>query len=201
MRVAQLVTPRKPVKPTNARFFLAYSRCVSMFCPLMPAGPRKPVERHNGRVYWPTRDVAVGFVDFFHAPGRILGTQTFRAAGGCPHFTYTHFFGLPSPSQFTYTNFSGCRQRHPICILATQTFRVAGVLHFTYTNFSGGRGLHFTYTNVSDGRAFAFYLHTLSTTPRALLLRNPMKSIREVCYILKQFSRCARRSIKKSIRT
>ena len=47
----------------------------------MPAGPRKPVERHNGRVYWPTRDVAVGFVDFFHAPGRILGTQTFRAAG------------------------------------------------------------------------------------------------------------------------
>ena len=42
---------------------------------LMPAGPRKPVERHNGRVYWPTRDVAVGFVDFFHAPGRILGTQ------------------------------------------------------------------------------------------------------------------------------
>ena len=47
----------------------------------MPAGPRKPVERHNGRVYWPTRDVGVGFVDFFHAPGRILGTQTFRAAG------------------------------------------------------------------------------------------------------------------------
>ncbi len=47
----------------------------------MPAGPRKPVERHNGRVYWPTRDVALGFVDFFHAPGRILGTQTFRAAG------------------------------------------------------------------------------------------------------------------------
>ena len=47
----------------------------------MPTGPRKPVERHNGRVYWPTRDVAVGFVDFFHAPGRILGTQTFRAAG------------------------------------------------------------------------------------------------------------------------
>ena len=47
----------------------------------MPAGPRKPVERHNGRVYWPTGDVSVGFVDFFHAPGRILGTQTFRAAG------------------------------------------------------------------------------------------------------------------------
>ena len=48
---------------------------------LMPAGPREPVERHIRRVYWPTRDVAVGFVDFFHAPGRILGTQTFRAAG------------------------------------------------------------------------------------------------------------------------
>ena len=73
----------------------------------MPAGPRKPVERHNGRVYWPTRDVAVGFVDFFHAPGRILGTQTFRAAGG--------FFR----------------------ILPTHTFRVAGVLHFTYTHFRG----------------------------------------------------------------
>ena len=47
----------------------------------MPAGPRKPVERHHGRVYWPTRDVAVGSVDFLHAPGRILGTQIFRAAG------------------------------------------------------------------------------------------------------------------------
>ena len=46
----------------------------------MPAGPRKPVKRHNGRVYRPTRDVALGFLDFFHAPGRILGTQTFRAA-------------------------------------------------------------------------------------------------------------------------
>ena len=57
----------------------------------MPAGPRKPVERHNGRVYWPTRDVAVGFVDFFHAPGRILGTQTFRAAGGFSGFY--HFSG------------------------------------------------------------------------------------------------------------
>ena len=59
----------------------------------MPAGPREPVERHIRRVYWPTRDVAVGFVDFFHAPGRILGTQTFRAAGVFPDFTYTHFSG------------------------------------------------------------------------------------------------------------
>ena len=46
----------------------------------MPAGPRKPVKRYNGRLYWVTRDVSLGFVDF-HAPGRILGTQTFRAAG------------------------------------------------------------------------------------------------------------------------
>ena len=46
----------------------------------MPVGPRKPVKRHNGRFYWRTRDVILGFVDF-HAPGRILGTQTFRAAG------------------------------------------------------------------------------------------------------------------------
>ena len=46
----------------------------------MPAGARKPVERRNGRIYWLTRDVSLGFVDF-HAPGRILGTQTFRAAG------------------------------------------------------------------------------------------------------------------------
>ena len=74
----------------------------------MPAGQRKPVvERHNGRVYWPTRDVALGFVDFFHAPGRILGTQTFRAAG--------FFFRL----------------------LPTHTFRVARVLHFTYTHVRG----------------------------------------------------------------
>ena len=81
--------------------------------------------------------------------GRILDTQTFRAAGV--------FRILP-----THT-FSGCRH---ICILPTQTFRVAG--------------------------GFAFYLHTLSTTPRALLLKNPMKSLTKVCYILKTFSRCAR---------
>ena len=81
----------------------------------MPAGPRKPVERHNGRVYWPTRDVAVGFVDFFHAPGRILGSQTFRAAGVfriLPTHTfrvavtvavYLHkLFGLPSAAQFAF---------------------------------------------------------------------------------------------------
>ena len=47
----------------------------------MPAGLRKPIERRNGRFYWVTRDVGLGFVDFFHAPGRILGTQTFGAAG------------------------------------------------------------------------------------------------------------------------
>ena len=79
----------------------------------MPTGPRKPVERHNGRVYWPTRDVAAGFVDFFHAPGRILPTHFSGGRGVFPAFTYAHFF------------------------------RVAGVLHFTYTHFSGGRGVAF----------------------------------------------------------
>ena len=71
----------------------------------MPAEPRKPVKRRNGRCYWLTRDVSLGFVDFY-PPGRILGTQTFRAAGvlrilptqtfrvaGVLHFTYTHFSG------------------------------------------------------------------------------------------------------------
>ena len=59
----------------------------------MPAGPRKPVERHNGRIYRLTRDVALGLARLC-PPGRILGTQriprgrdrilstqTFRAAG------------------------------------------------------------------------------------------------------------------------
>ena len=46
----------------------------------MPAGPRKPVKWQNDRFHWLTRDVSLGFVDF-HAPGRILGIQTFRAAG------------------------------------------------------------------------------------------------------------------------
>ena len=96
----------------------------------MPAGPRKPVERHNGRVYWPTRDVAVGSVDFFHAPGRILGTQTFRAAGVFAFYLHT-LFGLPSPSHFTYTKFSGDR----------------GFAFYLHKLF-GGRGLHLTYTHV-----------------------------------------------------
>ena len=89
------------------------------------------------------------------------------------HFTYTNFsggrgfafylhtlLGLPSPSQSSYTHFSGCRQRRILptetfsgcrhrrsCILGTQTFRVAGVLHFTYPHFSGVRSV-------------ALYLHT-----------------------------------------
>ena len=74
----------------------------------MPAGPRKPVERHNGRVYWPTRDVAVCFLDFFHAPGRILGTQTFRAAGVF-RILPTHTFRVAGVLHFTYTHFSGGR--------------------------------------------------------------------------------------------
>ena len=40
----------------------------------MPAGPRKPVDRHNCRVYWPTRDVALGLARLC-PPGRILSTQ------------------------------------------------------------------------------------------------------------------------------
>ena len=86
----------------------------------MPAGPRKPVERHNGRVYWPTRDVALGFVDIFHAPGRILVTQTFRAA--------VFFSGFYLRTLFGWLGF---------CILSTHTFRAVGVLHFTYTHFRG----------------------------------------------------------------
>ena len=74
----------------------------------MPAGPRKPVERHNGRVYWPTRDVGVGFVDFFHAPGRILGTQTFRAAG-VVRILSTHTIRVAEVLHFPYTHFSGSR--------------------------------------------------------------------------------------------
>ena len=74
----------------------------------MPAGPRKPVERHNGRVYWPTRDVALGFVDFFHAPGRILSTQTFRAAG-VVRILSTHTIRVAEVLHFPYTHFSGSR--------------------------------------------------------------------------------------------
>ena len=69
----------------------------------MPAGARKPVERRNGRIYWLTRDVSLGFVDF-HAPGRILGTQTFRAAGVSAFYLHT-LFGWPG-----------------FCILPTHTF-------------------------------------------------------------------------------
>ena len=97
----------------------------------MPAGPRKPVERHNGRVYWPTRDVAVGFVDFFHAPGRILGTQTFRAAGVFRILPTHTFFGWPG-----------------FCIL---NFAFHNLHHFTYTHFSGGRGVAF-YVHTLSGR-------------------------------------------------
>ena len=43
----------------------------------------------------------------------------FSDGRGCPHFTYTHFFGLPSHLHFTYTNFSGGRG---FCILPIHTF-------------------------------------------------------------------------------
>ena len=73
----------------------------------MPAGPRNPVERRNGRFYWVTRDVSLGFVDF-HAPGRILGTQTFRAAG-VVRILSTHTIRVAEVLHFPYTHFSGSR--------------------------------------------------------------------------------------------
>ena len=79
----------------------------------MPAGPRRPVERHKGRVYWPTRDVALSFVVF-----------STRRAGFLVHKR----FGRP-------VFFPGFYLR--------TLFRVAGVLHFTYTHFSGGLGFAF----------------------------------------------------------
>ena len=44
------------------------------------ATPRKPVKRHNGRFNWLPRDASLGLARLC-LPGRILGTQTFRAAG------------------------------------------------------------------------------------------------------------------------
>ena len=89
----------------------------------MPAGPRKPVERHNVRVYWPTRDVAVGLARL-RPPGRVkekaahrsiflpvdcdvaVGLAPLRLAG--PDFRYTKNSARPG-SDFIYTNFSGGR--------------------------------------------------------------------------------------------
>ena len=108
--------------------------------------PRKSVKRHNGRCYWLTRDVSLGFARLC-PPGRILGTQTFRAA--------RVFRILP-------THFSGCRHRRS---LATQTFfglPSPSQLRFSYGNFSGGRG-------------FAFYLHTLSGRFLRKLEQNDVK--------------------------
>ena len=77
----------------------------------MPAGPdfrpRNSVKRHNGRLYWLTRDVSLGFVDFY-PPGRILGTRTFRAAGVF-RILPTHTFRVAGVLHFTYTHFSGGR--------------------------------------------------------------------------------------------
>ena len=70
----------------------------------------KPLKRHNGQLYWLTHDVAFVFARLC-PPGRILGTQTFRAARVFAFYLHK-LFGLPSPSH----------------------------LHFTYTNFSDGRG-------------------------------------------------------------
>ena len=101
----------------------------------MPAGPdfrlRKPVKRHRSQFYWLTRDVSLGLARLC-PPGRILVTQTFRAAGVFRILpTYTHFSGCRHRRILPTQTFSGCRHRRS-CILGTQTFRVAGVLHFTY---------------------------------------------------------------------
>ena len=73
----------------------------------MPAGPdvrpRKQMKRHKGRFHWLTRDVALVFVDLL-APGRILGTQTFRAAG-VVRLLPTHTFRVGRVLHFTYAHF------------------------------------------------------------------------------------------------
>ena len=77
----------------------------------MLAGPdfrrRKPVKRYNGRFYWLTRDVALVLARLC-PPGRILGTQTFRAAG-VVRILPTHTFRMAGVLHFTYTHFSGGR--------------------------------------------------------------------------------------------
>ena len=74
----------------------------------------------------------------------------FSGDRGCPHFTYTDFFSWRYRRSLATHTFSGCRHRRILpkqtfwgcrhrrsCILGTQTFRVAGVLHLTYTHFRG----------------------------------------------------------------
>ena len=131
--------PRKPVKRHNSPFFWVTRDVAPGFVDLPPAGPRKPVKRHNGRFYWLTRDVALGLARLC-PPGRILGTQTFRAAG-VVRILPTHTFSVCRHRRRLATHtFSGCRHRRS-CILGTHS-----------------------------GRGFAFYLHTLFGRPGCCIL-------------------------------
>ena len=69
--------------------------------------PTKPVIRHNGIFHCLTRDVFL-FLARLCLPGRILGTQTFRAAGVVRNLP-THTFRVAEVLHFTYTHFSGGR--------------------------------------------------------------------------------------------
>ena len=93
----------------------------------------KPVKRHDGRFYWLPCDVALVLARLC-PPGRILGTQTFRAAGVFAFYLHSE-----------YTHFSGGRD----------------FVFYLHTLFGWSGFSHFTYTHVSGGRGLAFYLHTL----------------------------------------
>ena len=84
------------------------TRCCPSFCPLMPAGPRKPVKRHNGRFYCLTRDVFRTFCGLFHPPGRILGKLS--GGRGFPHFTYTHLLSSCECSDSRSRTKESCRE-------------------------------------------------------------------------------------------
>ena len=79
------------------------------------ATPRKPVKRHNGRLYLLTR--AVSFVARLCPPGRILGTQIFRAAGGVFRILPTRTFRVAVTVAFYLHQLFGWRW---FCILATE---------------------------------------------------------------------------------
>ena len=98
--------------------------------------PSKPVKSTNGRFYWANRDVSLFFARL--CPPDFSYTN-FSGDRGCPHFTYTDFFSWRYRRSLATHTFSGCRHRR-ICILTTQTFRVAGVLHFTHTHTHTFRG-------------------------------------------------------------
>ena len=189
----------------------------------MPAGPDvrpcKPVKRHDGIFHCLTRDVALVLARLC-PPGRILGTQTFRAAWVFRILPTHTFLVVAGVLHFTYTHFSGCRHRRSlptqtfraavtvaVCILATstQTFRVAGVLHFTYTHFRGDsyanlRKMMSTLEKFSALRA-AFFLsrkesETYIEKISALRVRPSSAAIhKRRTYTLKSILLCARKIV------